>query len=368
MYELIPRVTIMAVGVDQYEDPAFRNLHGPLNDIDNLHSLLVENEKTALYQENQFIYLPNLTANQLRKEINDYVLGRSADKDILVFYFSGHGVPIGRNDFGFCTKDTKVFPNRGPLPLSTVKYSELLRSIELANIIPIVMIDACYSGIAAGPHFIKPIDAITTMRDRLHSRFASDFALLCACSDEQFTKDTPYGGVFSQHLFTIALDGLPREEWNNPLLSLQAIFSRLNRKILGEAYEERPRLFMGPTLPNFPFVINTQFSLRSYSLTNILVNVLRVLWNNGNERELDPDEILEFTNNRSSYGNHNKLSLSPWKLVETIPNSRTRKLTQRGKDFMQGKLTVPYKVIEDPTSGDYIRAETTHDVSIGDYL
>ena len=34
---------------------------------------------------------------------------------------------------------------------------------------------------------------------------------------------------------------------------------------------------------------------------------------------------------------------------------------------MLGKLEVPHKIIEDHITGDYIRAENTHDVTIFDY-
>ncbi len=366
MQELISRVTVMAIGVDQYEDPSFRNLYGPLSDLDNLHNLLVGSKHTALFGDNQFISLFNPSAHDLRNQINNYVLERSADKDIILFYFSGHGVPVGRNDFGFCTTDTKIFPNRGPLPMSVVKYSELLRSLEIANVIPIVIIDACYSGLAGTPHYIESIDAISTMRDHIHSRFASEFALLCACSDEQFTEDTPYGGKFSQYLFSIAQDGLSGDDASTPLLSLQSIFNNLNRKVLSEVFEERPRLFIGPTLPEFPFVKNTKFALRSYTLSPTLVDVVKVLWNDGEERKLSPHELGELLT-KGAYCNHNKLSFLPWDLVETIPGTRIRRISPRGRDFMQGILSVPHKIIEDPVSGSHIRANNTHNVSIGDY-
>lgn len=367
MQELIQRITILAVGVDQYEDPNFRNLYGPLSDLDNCYDLLVTNKDTALFQEHQFAALENPTEYDLRNQINEYVLSRSADKDILLFYFSGHGVPVGRNDFGFCTTDTKIISQRGPLPLSIVKYSELLRSLELANAIPIVIIDACYSGIASAPHYTQPIDAIWTMRDRIHNGFASDFALLCSCSDEQFAEDTPYGGVFSQILFNTAREGLSRDESNSPILSLQSIYANLNRNILSTPFEENPKLFIGPTLAEIPFVKNTQFSLRSYTLSPTLVDVVKILWNGGNIRNLSPSEIGDLLT-KGAYCNHNKLSFGPWNLVETIPGTRIRKISQRGMDFMIGKLEVPHKIIEDHISGKYKRADNTHDVNIYNYL
>ncbi len=127
MFDLIQRVTILAVAVSQYDDPTLKNLSGPENDLRQLKMLLVENQDTALYKPQQYLELVDPSSSELRKFISEYVVSRSADGDILVFYFSGHGVPIGRDDFGFCTKDTAIHTLTGvTLPLSVVKFSELL--------------------------------------------------------------------------------------------------------------------------------------------------------------------------------------------------------------------------------------------------
>jgi hypothetical protein len=145
----LSHVTIIAVGVSQYDDPRFKNLRGPEQDVDCLRELLIENSSTALFQAHQFIDILNPDSAELRQFLCEYILGRSAENDILFLYFSGHGIPIGRDDFGFCTTDTIVHPlTELPLSLSVVKFSEILNSINIANVIPIIIIDACYSGIA----------------------------------------------------------------------------------------------------------------------------------------------------------------------------------------------------------------------------
>lgn len=367
MQELIPRVTIMAIGVDQYEDDNFRNLYGPQEDINNLHELLVDNDDTALYEENQFLPLINPTAEEFRTAINDFIFSRSADNDILIFYFSGHGLSIGRDDFGFCTKDTKIHPGTGkPLPFSTVKYRDLLNSLNLANIIPVVIIDACYSGIAGDAHFIAPIDALANLRDLTHSKYASNFALLSACSDEYFTEDTPYGGEFSNNLLLTAKQGIETGEVDLSLLSLQAIYQNLSRKLSEVPFNEKPRLYIGTSLPEFPFVKNTKYTLRTYTLSPTYVNIVKELWNEGKPIDMSPKEIGDHLG-YASYCNHNKLSFAAWSLLDTIPGTRRRQLTEHGRLFMQGQLSVPHKVIYNPAENDYIRADDARDVSIADY-
>jgi hypothetical protein len=367
MPHLSSRVTILAVGVSYYNDPLLPDLRGPEHDVENLKELLVENTETALFETRQFIDVLNPEAGELRQFLNEFLIGRSAEGDILIFYFSGHGVSIGRDDFGFCTTDTIIHPNTHiVLPLSVVKFSEILSSINLSNVIPVFIIDACYSGIAGKALNIPPIEAISNMQQQLHSFSASSYALLCSCSEYQTSTDTSMGGVFSHFLVDVASTGLSRDELNEPLLTLSDIFPKLNEKVLGYTGETIPRLYLGTTLPNFPFVINTKFAFRRYSLSPTYICILEQLWNNGQERDLGPDEISKLCGN-GAYCNHNKLSFIPWQLVETISSSRRRRLTERGRQFMLGNLEVPKTVIQDPRNNEIVPADGTVQVKYEDF-
>lgn len=373
---LISSVTIIAVGVDTYSDNLkFRNLNGPKKDIERLYNLLVEDSSTALYTTWQFVKSINPTSNDLRKIINDYIMGRGADNDILIFYFSGHGIAIGRDDFGFCTSDVTIYDRtKSPLPLSVVKVSELLASINIGNIIPIIIIDACYSGGAGASLYIPPGEAISSMKNNVVRVSASSYALLCSCAEGQETKDSSNGGFFSNCLYQIATEGLPKERSNKPLLSLQDIFQDLRVRVQNlqmensiDSIEITPKLFLGPTLPELPFVKNTQFSVRSYSLSPSYIRILEELWNNGNIRDLDPEEIRSFCGN-GAYGNHNKLSFEPWNLVETVPQTKRRRLTERGIQFLNNMISIPKTVVLDPLTNRYIAKEGALSVMYSNYL
>lgn len=354
--------------MDFYSDCNIKPLRGPEQDVKNLKWLLVENTKTALYHPNQFIELANPDSSELRQFINEYVMGRSAEGDILVFYFSGHGVAIGRDDFGFCTTDTVVHPINGvTLPLSVVKFSELLSSIYLANVIPIIIIDACYSGIAGKSLNIPPIEVISNMQHQIHSFEASSCALFCSCSDTQLSTDTPAGGIFSYYLVEVASEGLSSNDGTNKqYLTLTDIYPLLSEKVLKYTGDTIPRLYVGPTLPAFPLVINTQFVVRRYSLSPTYIHILEELWNNGNEQSLSPEQIGKLCGH-SAYCNHNKLSFAPWQLLETIPNSRRRRLTERGRQFIRGDIEVPKVVLQDPRTNEVIAAENSEFVEYANF-
>jgi len=356
---LVSRVTIFAVGVEKYDH--IPPLYGPSSDIENIHNLLVKNPSTALFGEDQFISIQDPTSNDLRTQISSYTLSRSADADILVFYFSGHGVSIGRDDFGFCTTDTDIHPGANKvLPLTVVKFSDLLDTVSLMGIIPIVIIDACYSGIA-GNALIQPHDAIVTMQNEIRRTAASNYALLCSCSDLQSSVDTPKGGVFSRCLFDVISNGI--QGLNSNLVSLKDVFQPLNRLIETEIRDAKPRLFLGDTLLDFPLARNILFTPQSYSFVGHLLCIIKSLWNNGNERELTPSEIHDICG-KGAYGNHQKLSLEPWMLVENVPNSRNRRLTQRGRLFAQGKLKIPKTIEKDPSSNKWVVAAGSIQVDI----
>jgi hypothetical protein len=360
MKKLIARVTIIAVGINNYQDRYLPKLKGAHKDVEKLRLILTTDKKTALYSQKQFIELKDPDSNEFRNTINNYILSRSADRDILILYFSGHGVAIGRDDFGLCTTDTIIHPlTKTALPLSVVKISEILHSLNTANIIPVIIIDACYSGIAGKRLKIPPIEAISTIQNQIHTVAASSYALLCSCSELELSIDTPDGGLFSENLSGTIMNGIKRtKEFNSPTLTLHNISNEVYENILSTNTDVVPRIYIGYTLPEFPISLNTKYKMKSVAISPSYVSIIEALWNNGNERALSPEEIRELCGN-GAYGNHNKLSYEPWKLVETIPNSHNRRLTRRGKSFIQNNLKIPKKIIEDPKTGKMIPAKDT---------
>ena len=165
----------------------------------------------------------------------------------------------------------------------------------------------------------------------------------------------------------ILSEGFPSSEINSKELTLQDIFPKLNERALGNSEDTIPRLYLGPTLPKFPLTLNPQFKARKLSLTPQYITILEALWNNGNERSLSLDEIDRLCD-KGAYGNHRKLSLDPWRLIEDGENSRYRKLTQRGKQFLANKLSVPKTVVQDPQTKKDIAAENSEFVNYEYYL
>ncbi len=367
MKDLVSRITIMAVGINKYRDSRLRNLRGAFKDVEKLKNLLTKNKKTAMYKSGQFIELLDPTSVEFKESINKYVLDRSADGDILILYFSGHGIAIGRDDFGFCTLDTIIHPiSKIALPFSVVKFSEILQSLNTVSVIPIIIIDACYSGIAGKSLEIPPIEVISTIQNQTHTVAASSYALLCSCSELEPSIDTPDGGVFSSQLAKIITEGEKKDGVDPSILTLHDVFNILSENVLSTNINTIPRLYLGPTLPKFPFALNTKFKTKSLLMSPTYISILEALWNKGDPRSLTPDEIRDICGN-GAYGNHSKLSLDPWQLVETINKPKRRKLTKRGELFMQNKLKIPKKITRDPASNKWIKQIDTKELSLSSF-
>jgi len=358
------RVTILAIAVEDY---AYMNpLRGSKKDIENFYELMVINPKTALYRGNQFIKLLNPTSAQIRELVSNYANQRTALGDILIFYFSGHGVAVGHRDFGFCTIDTQFY-SIAPivLPLTVFRFSELLDAISDVDVAPVVIVDACYSGKAGGA-LISATTAINLMQEKMKMVSASNNALLCSCSDIQTSlNSTKFGGLFSRGIYEIASHGILSDRQAPYLLGLRQIYRPLAEFIERETDDSSPRLYLGETLLEFPLVKNVKYSPQSYVFVGHLKSVIDALWNDGNPIELKAREILKLCG-QGSYGNHSKLSLEPWQLVETAPKPVRRRLTPKGLLFAQGKIKIPKSIEKDPTTGDWIPSPETVCVGIND--
>jgi len=361
------RVTIIAVGVCQYRN--LRRLTGPEIDLQNLKAIFVDDPDLALFEQRQYRELLNPTSEQLRQTINQYIQDRGADNDILLFYFSGHGAPIGGTDFAFCTTDTVYLTEeRTILPMTAVSFTDILRTLWIKKVTPVFIIDTCFSGMAGGALLTMSNQLIDELQGEIQRKYASSYALFCSAPNDEEVRDNPQGngGLLSASLVELSEEGLEAHDRRSPTIFFTDIYPHLRRKVEAHAIGPIPILMLGPTLPAFSVFKNIDFSPLEYRLQPHLVAVLRALWNNGNPRELRPRDIADITGLKGAYGNHRKLSFGPWNLVETVGRSN-RKLNERGIAFMQGKLRVPRDIVSDEHRLVYTEKAGTDLIAINDF-
>lgn len=360
------QVSIIAVGVENYT--SMNSVQGAISDIDNIQEILVDSPATRLFTPSQFIRLINPDSNTLRSTITNYTLSRSAQGDVLIFYFSGHGVPVGLSDFGFCTVDTKFHDvNDSVLPFSLIKLSDLLDTLRIMNVSPVIIIDACYSGAAGKALRIPPSDAMNHIQQGISTKFATNYALLCSCSDRDVTQGNSEGGIFSTVIFDILRRGIFDNSPYMPDLYLSTVFPKIVSSVHSLVVDSSPQLYLGETIPDLPLVRNAGFTPRRYRLVKYLGLIVSTLWNNGEEQELTKGDILRLLG-RGAYGNHRKLSLPGWNLLEDNSIAHTRKLTDRGRQFAQGEIEIPNEVIYDPILRDYIESPDAIPISLANLI
>ena len=105
MIDLSSRVTIIAVGINKYQDHHLQNLRGAHKDVERIKNIFTKHKKTAIFNSKQFIELRDPTSAEFKEKINDYVLGRSECVNDLrhgnrEFSHSKMGATVGRRNSG----------------------------------------------------------------------------------------------------------------------------------------------------------------------------------------------------------------------------------------------------------------------------
>ena len=348
-------IHIIVATVWDYEDPLLNGLEGPQKDADLILDVLSNNSHIGLFPSEQIEIYQNPTVEQLRNAFVKYAYDRSAKGDILIFYFSGHGAAVG-NDFWFCLADTRLRPDGGGLlPLSALAFDDILSTVQKADVHPIFIIDACFSGKAA-PN--DQMNVLNTMHDNMSRAAASSYALFCACYEEAYAVDTSNGGAFTSALHEVASAGLSDEKHKKlAFLDISDLSAPVQEKLtlLGWPLS---KLYVAPDLPQFDLIRNVSYKPRTEKLHWYHKDTLDLMWNEGTPRSVSLKNIRDDCG-QSAYGNHSKLSLKPWRLVEDDGNSNHRRLTARGNKFMRNKLAVPMEIIVDPITEDWGAAPGT---------
>jgi len=328
------RVSVIAAAVEKYEH--LQPLPGAARDAALVRAMFETSDDLALYGSSTTV-LANPTADELRSAVLEYAATRSARGDVLVFYFSGHGCVVGETEFGFCTVDSKKSLDDAILPLSVVGFRDVVRTLAAVDVHPVFIVDACFSGAMI----------TAAMQDSLHQNAGAAYAFLCSSYEATPSIDTSQGGVFTAALHDAARAGRSDPEGKRrPFLTLNDLSGPV-QEALGRTGHPLSRCYLGPDLPPVPLVRNPAYKALRYTFSSYFNTLVDYLWNVGRPRSIKVKDIAEKVGN-GAYGNHRKLSLPPWNLVEDGSKSGTRCLTTRGERYAQGKLAIPQVIEQDP--------------------
>jgi hypothetical protein len=359
----LDRTTVILAGVSDYNE--LEKLPGPSYDLDMAAEIFFEKQDLALFDKKRIWELHNPTNRDFRNAIAKYTNARSATGDILVLYFSGHGHTMPNGSFGFCLKDTRVGGfDQTVLPVTVVSVDSVLATLAIANVHPVLILDACFSG-ATSPQ--NGESSALTAEDSLRKHNAQSYALLASSSSSAMSIDTSDGGAFTQALYTVVCRGLSDKVGKrSPLIMMDQLAAPLQEE-LSKMGVPLSRCFVGPDLPALPIARNLAYKPQTESFTPQMKRIVDLLWNEGAPIEVTRAD-LNSKIGPGAYGNHSKLSYEPWRLLEDgkSGSKKTRRLSSRGKMFAQGKVEIPREIEQDPFQGEWKAAIGTTSVSIDD--
>lgn len=358
----IERVSIIAVVVSKYShlDP----LPGVLKDLKLIRDIFVNSQSQGVYSPRQLKEMVNPTTSQVREAIVEYSYSRSAPGDILILYFSGHGCVIGANTFGLCLSDTKVSNKGTVLPLSALSFRDIIHTLSAADVTPIFIVDACFSG-ATATNYFPGLDA--ALQEQIQSEMSGAYGLLCSSSRDSLSFSSSNGSPFTVALHEIIARGLQdRQRRHFPFLTIRDIAKPL-RELIERTAAPLPRCYPGPDLPEIPIAKNAGFKPQAIKFSYYMRRVVEFIWNDGHPREVSIHDLDEAIG-KSSYGNHSKLGYLPWKLLEDGTSNRTRRLTAKGKSFAKGETRIPEVIIKDPITWLWVADSQARHILITEVL
>ncbi|MCC5639687.1 caspase family protein [Nostoc sp. CHAB 5844] len=134
----------LLIGISEYQEPTLAPLPKAVNDVEAMRRVLV-NPEMGDFAEGDVTVLKNPQRQEMEDAIYNLYAHREKE-DLLLFYFSGHGVTIGSGDFYFSTSITKK--NQGTLVLPTAVAGTIIHSWmnQSKSKRQVVILDCCFSG------------------------------------------------------------------------------------------------------------------------------------------------------------------------------------------------------------------------------
>lgn len=350
--EIKSRLNILIIGSYQFDDVFFEPLYGVHTDIKLIKEILFESPY-SLYSDIKPTILENPTTSEIRDFITNFVYSRSAKQDLLLIYYSGHGAIVNGHQFALICRNSQVYPSNDKIiPSTVITSSEIITALDISKTIPIMIIDSCHSALVnPNSTLFSNQMVMDSLRDNIHSLFASDFMLFCACAEHEITPETSLGGFFSRNIAQITQKG-DKKNSKKPFLTINDIYQIfIQNNLANYRLDVEPRLYFGYGVTDFPLIKNSSYKPISERVNNYQLKILEFLWNRGNPIHISNSELDEKLG-KGAYANYSKLSYSPWGLIKK--KSKLIFLSEKGIQFMRNELTIPDEIIkDDTTNGTY---------------
>ncbi len=131
---------LLTIGIDRYSDPKL-DLDYSVTDANSIGQAIKNSSKIASVTS---LYNENATKPKILSELKE--LSQGAQQDVLVIYFAGHGMALGK-EWYFLPYETTMQPTLEKIAATGITATELSNIFKDSKIQHILlMVDSCYSG------------------------------------------------------------------------------------------------------------------------------------------------------------------------------------------------------------------------------
>lgn len=216
-----------------YQDPFLSQLAAPARDAETLAAIL-HDPAIGGFDVRTILNQPSYAVNQ---EVETFFNDRQRD-DLLLLYFSGHGVKDEDGQLYFAARDTNHKLLRSTAVWANFVNDVMRRSRSRRQVL---MLDCCYSGAFARGMVAKGDSGIGT-RERFEGRGR---VVLAASDSMQYSfEEVEAGGASSSSIFTSALaHGLQSGEADldgDGLICLDELFDYVQDRVSDHAPQQTP--------------------------------------------------------------------------------------------------------------------------------
>ena len=200
-YSFHPKVYAVVVGINNYSDSNIPYLNFPEKDAKAVYDFLRSPDFASVPEENIALLVgDNATRINILKEVRNK-FKRSTKDDMIIFYFSGHGIPGFDGKGYFLTKDSEYEEEA-----TAISMPELKDKIERFSAkIKLSFVDACHAGLFSSSNKGLKTEENTLIAkaflDTIAKSTTGTIRFLASSEREESREDIKFGhGIFTYFL------------------------------------------------------------------------------------------------------------------------------------------------------------------------
>jgi len=223
----------------EYQDTDLRQLVAPANDAEALARIL-RDPKTCGFEVTTLL---NRSSRDMSEEIERFFLNRRRD-DLLLLYFSCHGIKDDDGLLYFAAPDTRLIDHSRPMR-STALSAEFVRSVMRGSNSrrQVLMLDCCYSGAFASAMLAKG-DKSASVKDQFEQGRGMVVMTASDALQYSFEGDKIEGSAVESLFTKMLVRGIETGEADRDrdgTISLDELYDYVYERVVDQNANQRPR-------------------------------------------------------------------------------------------------------------------------------